>query len=246
MLEQILKQGIGFAAFPSVKLYNYKQIKKTQKKKLGFIKELLFGDYLKPVIKNNDFVRITEKGKTYINVLGRDVFGYILEKDIRPNRILEVNFIDVGQGDGCHVVSPDDEHFIIDSGASDNMFRFIKWRFNLKNSKNTPPPFTAVITHSDSDHYKGFNKLFEKQKDFKQQLVFNDVYHNGLVETSGSKLDSLGSLTAGKDFITGLINTDAQYNSFVKGIVKPGMYIKTLNKTKAPKKSLRYGDKPIL
>jgi hypothetical protein len=125
------------------------------------------------------------------------------------------------------------------------MFRFLKWRFNLKKSKNKPPDFTAVITHSDSDHYKGFGKLFVKHAGFKQQFNFNTIFHNGLIEASGSKTDSLGKVTPDGKYITNLIDTDAQYNNYVKNISKPGVYINTLNKTSAPKKSLRLGDPPF-
>ena len=245
MSSEIIKQGMGFAVFPSVNLYNYKADSKTKTKKIKFLKQLIYGDYIKPDIVNDNFVEVTEKGKIYIKVRARNSNGYILSTDIQAERILEVNFVDVGQGDGCHIVTPDDKHFIIDAGGSDNMSRFLNWRFNLKYSNTPPPPFTAIITHSDVDHYRGFGKLFAKKAGFKNQFTFTTVYHNGLVETSGSKLDSLGKVTPDGQHITNLIRTDGQFKNLVKSLPKTGNYINTLNKTTAPKKSLHFGHSPI-
>ncbi|HEY0679078.1 MAG TPA: hypothetical protein VGD17_12375, partial [Chitinophagaceae bacterium] len=185
--------------------------------------------------------------KDYIKVRARGIDGYIQPDQMQPNRILEVNFIDVGQGDGCHVVTPDDKHYIIDAGPADNMYRFLKWRFNLKKASIAPPPFTIIVSHSDTDHYKGFNKIFSLTKGSKQQFTIEKIYHNGLVEMSGTPAGTLGTLVSknGDDYITDLVDTNKQYNDRANSVGKAGTYISTLNKSKAPKESLRYGNKPI-
>ncbi|MBR4134837.1 MAG: MBL fold metallo-hydrolase [Bacteroidales bacterium] len=241
----------GYAVYPSVSLMGFKIDSKTKKKKFSFIKELLFGDYIKPYIENNDYVRIkvTEKNEEveYVKVRCRNADGYIKESEMQAERILEVNFIDVGQGDGCHVVTPDDKHFLIDAGGSDNMYRYLKWRFNLKTAKVAPPPFSIVISHSDADHYGGFGQIFNKTDGTAQQFSIKKVYHNGMVEASGSKLDSLGTeITYNKHkYITDLCDTDKDYQNRLKKIEKAGNYITLLEKTSAPKEALRLGSKPI-
>jgi hypothetical protein len=111
---------------------------------------------------------------------------------------MEVNFVDIGQGDGCHVVTPDDKHIIVDAGKSDNMVRYLSWRFNLHN-KTVPLdfPIDVVISHSDTDHYLGFSYIFQETK-----LKIGTIYHNGLVERPGK--NSLGEVSG--DYITGLVN----------------------------------------
>ena len=240
----VQSQGYGFAKYPSVRLYSYKLDKKTGTRKFTVTNQLIFGDWIGLVMEKKQPVTVTEKNKTYVKVHSRSQ-GYVLPGDILPDRILEVNFIDVGQGDGCHVVTPDDKHFIIDAGPGDNMWRFLKWRFNLKKGKTKPPRFTAVISHSDSDHYRGFGNVFAPGSGINQKLAFEKIYHNGLVETSGSSLDSLGTVTADKQFVTGLCDTDAQFKALVKNQKKPGVYISTLLKSDAPKEALRYG-KPAI
>ena len=113
-----------------------------------------------------------------VKVKARNDVGWISVNNIRKERVLEVNFIDIGQGDGCHVVTPDDKHFIIDAGAGDNMNRYITWRFNLY-QKNQPIGlnFKAIISHGDLDHYGGFMDLFKNKA-----LRFSNVYHQGIVE----------------------------------------------------------------
>src|SRR5262245_27228682 len=58
---------------------------------------------------------------------------FIRTEHIVDKRPIEVVFLDVGQGDGCLVVSAEtgdkERIMIIDAGEGDNMLRFLKWRF---------------------------------------------------------------------------------------------------------------------
>ncbi len=228
-IEKVLEQQHGFAVYPSVKLYNDIKNKKGEIK-WGISKYLLFGDYIKLIIKNGDFTERVEGGKTYIKVRSRNANGYILKKDIQPERILEVNFVDVGQGDGCHMVTPSDEHYIIDAGAKDNMYRFLKWRFNLQKGKTAPPPFTAIISHPDSDHYQGFGHLFIKQTKNNQQFSFNKIYHSGIVERgSGPKLGKTTN-SNGLNYITELFATNNQMRTHLNRVTSGSLYERTLKK----------------
>jgi beta-lactamase superfamily II metal-dependent hydrolase len=235
-LKTILKQGFGFATYPFVHLFDEvsELDKKTKKKvkKWKWQKQLLFGDFIKPVIQDGAFVEKEHEDEVWIRVRARNRSGYIKKDEIQGNRVLEVNFIDIGQGDGCHIVTPDDEHIILDAGVSDNMYRFLKWRFNLKKANIAPPDFTAIISHSDSDHYKGFNHLFTRQNDLKQQFNFTRVYHNGIVEMSGEAANKLGK-TAGKGKdkrLMQLFEGDAELKKHLKNVKKPSLYESTLQK----------------
>jgi beta-lactamase superfamily II metal-dependent hydrolase len=97
--------------------------------------------------------------------------------------LLEVNFVDVGQGDGCFIVTPGDDFLLVDAGEHDNMARFLSWRFNLRRHPGMEITFdAAVITHPDQDHYAGFRDLFARDN-----FHFKTLYHNGLVERAGAK-----------------------------------------------------------
>lgn len=249
MAGKVLKEG--YAVYPSIKLQKIKTDEKTGEKKLSFAKELIFGDRIVPYVKKDgDYSRVVIKGVEYIRVSSRRCSGVIKESEIQEERPLEVNFIDVGQGDGCHIVTPDDKHFLIDAGKSDNMFRFLRWRFNLKDASVAPPPFTVVVSHSDTDHYQGFGAVFTPQKEQAQQIAIDRIYHNGIVEASGSDSGSLGTIieAGGRKYVTDLCDTPEDYEKraeSLKEIKKNGLYINTLNKVDAPKQSLREGSAPI-
>ena len=249
-------QVIGYAVYPSVKLYKAEKDQKTGEYSLKFQKELLFGDRIVANIlkSTGDFSKVMVDGEEYIRVSCRRKSGVIKRSEMQEERPLEVNFIDVGQGDGCHIVTPDDEHFLIDAGKEDNMYRFLKWRFNLKEANSAAPPMTVVISHSDADHYEGFKYVFPEKEGLRQQLSFDKVYHNGIVEASGGnlgkKIDMTGKGYGFNSYITDLCDTPDDYKKRVdslKGLKKGGIgeYIKTLENTDAEKYALRKGSDPI-
>ncbi|MTI88789.1 MAG: hypothetical protein FH748_12550 [Balneolaceae bacterium] len=148
-----------------------------------------------------DYVRYLGETKgEWVKVRSRGNPGWLKEDWLTDQQMLEVNFVDIGQGDGCHIVTPDDEIILIDAGVGkgfggdegDNMSRFINWRYNLRkrrvagvdgvgpNDPDAKKPVDidyAIISHPDLDHYYGFYSLFENKK-----LKFKKVCHNGIVE----------------------------------------------------------------
>ncbi|MGJ8662333.1 MAG: MBL fold metallo-hydrolase [Marinicella sp.] len=140
---------------------------------------LILGDYLKYLGETNG---------VWAKVKCRGDEGWLKKDWFDEQRLLEINFVDIGQGDGCHLVTPDDEVILIDAGegegfagkGGDNMARFICWRYNLRCRAAASAPFKidhAVITHPDLDHYFGFYSLFCHPK-----LEFKTISHNGIVE----------------------------------------------------------------
>ena len=200
-----------FAEYPSIKVY-----KESTGSSWG--NHLLFGDYIK--------ILDTEIVNNRVYAKSRGTSGWVKVDQIRKHRILEVNFVDIGQGDGCHMVTPDDKHIVIDAGKTDNMNRYLSWRFNL-HRRTTPLsfPFTVVISHSDLDHDKGFQDVVDNEK-----IKIDKIYHNGLVERPGSK--PLGEEENGH--ITGIIkDTDDMLEIIEKSSNRSGTrstYAKTLHK----------------
>lgn len=181
-----------FAEYPSIKIYD-------DSSGSAWGNHLLFGDYIK--IRDTQIVNGRVKAKS------RNTNGWVDVDGIRKDRILEVNFVDIGQGDGCHVVTPDDKHFIIDAGKSTNMNRYLTWRFNLYYRKSPLSfPFTGIISHSDSDHYGGFGAIFDNAK-----IQIDKIYHNGLVERPGN--NPLGKEEG--NYITGLVNTTDEMKELI-------------------------------
>lgn len=184
-----------YAGYPTAKVFEKKGGKKN-------IHELLWGDWVK--------ITGTKKNGWFpVHARGRD--GWMKAEDLQKERLLEMVFVDVGQGDGCLVVTPDDKHWVMDAGESDNMYRFLRWRYG--GFKRKWKFEGAVITHPDKDHYFGFKKLFEEKN-----VSFNKVYHNGIIEAkSSSTKQSLGKSKdiQGVRYITEVMETQADLRRFL-------------------------------
>lgn len=200
------------------------------------VKHLLWGDWVR--VSDYDFVGSpeaqaltpplapAETGAARALVAGmvpvrvRGVSGYMDAADLQAEKLLEIVFVDVGQGDGALLVTPDDRKFVIDAGIGDNMHRYLRWRFgDFVAAQDDFDGF--VITHPDQDHYNGFLALVENPN-----LRAGAIYHNGLVEQfgiapDGSQTDRaderLGARIAagGQDFLTDLIADDAGLAAFL-------------------------------
>ncbi|MCA9060680.1 MAG: hypothetical protein KDA85_19345, partial [Planctomycetaceae bacterium] len=160
-----------FAGYPTADVYEDDNGRKGRKK----IQQLLWGD---------EFLQYEETDGDYVRVQVRVGEGSVTKKgwmksgSIARERLLEATFVDIGQGDGCLLVMPDNRRYVIDAGKQDHMSRFLKWRFMFM--KDRTDFEAAVITHPDADHYQGFDAVLSLKN-----AVFRNVYHNGLVERRG-------------------------------------------------------------
>ena len=166
-----------------------------------------------------DFVTLLEEDDgEWTKVRSRRTTGWMKKADLQAERLLEVNFVDIGQGDGTFVVTADDRFMLIDAGESDNMFRFLSWRFNLRRHPDrviTIP--TTVISHPDQDHYKGLTHLFNSP-----QFRFESIYHSGLVERAGSPLLGPRIEHEGRRYCTDVILIDAAMRALLNDPQKVG------------------------
>ena len=184
---------IRYAGYPTAPLFESKTGNKMKR-------ELLWGDWVKCETAPNGHARVK------VRVRGED--GFMNVSDLQEQRLLEVVFVDVGQGDGCLVVTPNDKHIVIDAGVSDNMYRFLRWRYAGFRNKWTFD--SAILTHPDKDHYNGFKKLFAEPNVF-----FDAVYHNGFMERKGSKRLGPTSRIGGVTYHTDLIETKQDLKDFL-------------------------------
>ena len=181
-----------FAGYPSVFVYKDPDGKKS-------VQHLLWGDWM-----------LLKEGRTgdYCEVRARGVDGWVHKDDIREERLLEIVFVDIGQGDGCLMVTPEDKHMVIDAGVGDNMARFLNWRYG--GFKKEWEFECAVISHSDADHYRGFDEIFQIPN-----VRFKTIYHNGIVERGGK--DRLGpkTTTGQPRYLTDVVQTHTRLEQLV-------------------------------
>jgi len=136
---------------------------------------------------------------------------WVKKSAVQDEPILRIVFVDIGQGDGCIISTPDDKQIVVDAGEGDNMFRFLSDKFG--DFQSTVKFESFVISHPDKDHYFGFTQLFDHPN-----VEVATVYHSGLVERAGTaKNDSLGQ--RGKidnaTAVTELIATKAELDALL-------------------------------
>src|SRR5919108_748145 len=69
----------------------------------------------------------------------RGDIGWVNDRDLMDKPVLEIYFIDVGQGDSTFVVTPARKKILIDSGSSNRAFRFLSWKYRLDEINEMSP-----------------------------------------------------------------------------------------------------------
>ncbi len=105
----------------------------------------------------------------------------VATRHLTDQRPLEIIFVDVGQGDGCVLITPErdgtERIVVIDAGKSHHMAEFLADRFKIIANTAGLVFHAAIITHPDEDHYGGFTQIFRDTK-----ARFAHLYHSGLAE----------------------------------------------------------------
>jgi len=115
--------------------------------------------------------------------------GYVPRENIGNERVLEIYFIDVGQGDAILIQTADDKRVLIDGGKDKSAHSFLQWKYNLKKHHKV---FDAVImTHGDADHAGGLIRILKDN-----HVVAKAIYHNGIAKR---KNGSLGEVAREQD-----------------------------------------------
>lgn len=172
-------------------------------------KELLWGDR----------VVVTGPGRTAGEVLvkARGQQGFVAERDLGGEPLLEIYFIDVGQGDGVLICTPDRKHVFLDGGwprsgqpTGKNAADFVDWKFAKDYGRDRIDLDAVICSHNDQDHYGGLWDLFNPAEvaelDIPTSRVFVEQFlHAGV---SWWTLDGKRSLGRVADTSQGMMLTD--------------------------------------
>ena len=196
------------------KIYLYKYIQNTNTFKK--VRQVLWGDWLtiepnpdpnpNPDPDNPEWIAVkwapnSDNSQTL----------FIPEKHTTDTRPLEIIFLDVGQGDGAVLISPerdaDERIMVIDAGEGENMHEFLDSRYKAYRGFDFD---AAIITHPDEDHYLGFRAIFEDHN-----IGFQTIYQNGLVERPvSSKFEKIGGVVddpqSGRKYMDKLVMDNAE------------------------------------
>jgi beta-lactamase superfamily II metal-dependent hydrolase len=184
------------------------------------IRDLLWGDR----------VIVEKQGVRRSKVFARSSFGWIDNAALDGQPLLEVYFIDVGQGDGVLIRTPDGRHIMIDGGykrssqpTGRNAADFVDWKFVKEYGEQTVHLDAMIASHCDADHYGGLWDLInpDETKELDNQgIKVERFYHAGVGWWQDSDHKRyLGS--SDNDFLTRLLGNRASLGKAVKAGAEP-------------------------
>jgi beta-lactamase superfamily II metal-dependent hydrolase len=168
--------------------------------------ELLWGDRVDVVSSVGPRARVRARGKE----------GYVDQASLGDRALLELYFIDVGQGDGILIRTPDGRHVMIDGGykrasqpTGKNAADFVDWKF-VKDYGSTSIDIDVMLaSHNDADHYGGLWDLLNADQNAEldaQQVHVESFFHAGLAWWSGDDgRRTLGPTSADGAYLTQLM-----------------------------------------
>lgn len=182
-----------------------------------------------------------------VKVSGRGSYVWIRSEHLGGDPLLELYVIDVGQGDGLLVVTPEGHHIMVDGGdmryrqnGGKNAADFVDWKFYkdyLSNFERSDAAKTIVkldamvASHNDIDHFGGLLDLldFTAPKNDAEldctEVQVENFYHAGLSwwfdgrDSSGKAKRTLSKPTNG--FYTKLLGNRTSAVNAVANLADP-------------------------
>lgn len=123
-------------------------------------------------------------------VRARGATGWVRESALGGESLLEVYFIDVGQGDGVLIKTPDFRHILIDGGfprisqpSGKSAADFVDWKFARDYGVDAIQIDALIASHNDHDHYGGLDDLLDVAQTAEldaQRVTVEHFFHAGL------------------------------------------------------------------
>ena len=131
----------------------------------------------------------------------------VIHKDelIDTNMLLEIYIIDVGQGDGVLIKTPNNKWHLMDAGVANisqmtkkGAVNFLHWKFIRELGMNSIDLENLIMSHPDYDHYGGMIDLLNGKLHDGRTFNCNieNFYHSGMMRFD--KSPELGKSSKGK------------------------------------------------
>lgn len=210
---------IRYVATDTAKVYSSAIARTAQR-------ELLWGDRVvvdpaQPVVNGR------------IPIKARGLPGFMKPTELGDTSLLEFYFIDVGQGDGVLIRTPDDRHIMIDGGftrskqpTGKNAADFVDWKFTRDYGRSKITLDAMIASHNDADHYGGLWDLLNPagRAELKAKSVEVKNFYTAGVGwfTDGAKRSLGRTVTAGKlKYLTDLIHDRPTLLGYMQATANP-------------------------
>ena len=178
-----------------------------------------------------DGVKLLHQGaeRTQIRARGRNRTGWVPNECLGGKSLMEFYYIDVGQGDGILIKTPDFQHILIDGGwprksqdTGKNAADFVDWKFFQDYGMDQIELEAMICSHNDQDHYGGLWDVLnpDQQEELDVSKVYvKDFYHAGLGWWKKGTKKSLGDFepATGETFFTQLMGDRAEVEASLGG-----------------------------
>jgi len=187
------------------------------------ILDLLWGDRVTVVSSSGSRTKVKARGKS----------GYVKSSALGDESLLEIYFIDVGQGDGVLIRTPDHRHIMIDGGykrasqpSGKNAADFVDWKFAKDYGESIIHLDVLMSSHCDADHYGGLWDLLDvaQAAELDAQEVRVDSFFQAGVGWWINPADGkrwLGTTSADGKFMTQLMGNRSQVVNALKANANP-------------------------
>lgn len=189
--------------------------------------ELLWGDRV-----------LVDDGATPTNgrvrAIARGQRGWVRAADLGGSSLLEFYFIDVGQGDGVLIRTPDHRHILIDGGydrskqpTGKNAADFVDWKFRVDYGEPEIHLDAIIASHNDADHYGGLWDLLDvrRRAEINNMGVRVDAFYTaGVCWMRGTGQSRFLGRTAkryNKTYLTDLLSSREQLLEWLKPTSDP-------------------------
>ena len=138
-------------------------------------------------------------GDSRIYAENRTRKGYLKKQDLLKAPVLEVYYIDVGQGDSTFIVTPKGTKILIDGGVNNQALKFLSWKYKLQDYSpgQSLKIDYVIVSHADGDHINGLKLMV-------QNPLFDvgTILHNGIARFLPGKYETtLGARSSDKDYL---------------------------------------------
>ena len=139
-----------------------------------------------------DGVEILDVGstRTKVRARGRNMIGFVNSSALGGQSLLELYFIDVGQGDGVLIKTPSFRHILIDGGYPRNhqdtrksAADFVDWKFYEDYKLDQIRLDAMIASHCDADHFGGLWDLLNVEQSDEldaSSVRVKTFYHTGI------------------------------------------------------------------